>query len=153
TQLFGASWVNEAIVGWQRNDQEISYIDDQVINRDARGITFQEIFPENRLNKIPQVSIQGYSTISGNGLPYKIDARSWEVRDNLTKVWKNHTLKFGVLFINSYKAENTRVRDGGTITFTTTTGTNVFRPQDSNSAVGNTLLGAFSGYTEVSNTT
>lgn len=153
TQMIGSTWVNEAILGWQRNDQAINYIDESVIDRTARGITFQEIFPENRLNKIPQVAIQGYSTISGNGLPYSIDARSWEVRDNLTKVWGNHTLKFGGLFINSYKAENTRVRDGGTITFTTTTGTNVFRPQDSNNAVGNALLGAFSSYTEVSNTT
>lgn len=153
TQMVGSTWIHEAIVGWQRNDQEISYVDEQLIDRTARGITFQEIFPENRLNKIPQVAIQGYPTISGNGLPYVIDARSWELRDNLTKVAGNHTLKFGMLFINSYKAENTRVRDGGTITFTTTTGTNVFRPQDSNNAVGNALLGAFSGYTEVSNTT
>lgn len=155
TQIFGSNMVNEAILGWQRNDQEIGYLDESLINRTNRGITFQEIFAENRLNKIPQVAIQGYSAISGNGLPYVIDARSWEVRDNFTKVAGNHTLKFGLLFINSYKAENTRVRDGGTVTFSTgaNLGNASTRLQDANSAVGNVLLGAFQNYTETSNTT
>lgn len=105
-------------------------------------------------NKIPQVAIQGYSQISGNGLPYTIDARNWELRDNLTEVWGAHTWKFGMQYVNAFKSENTRVRDGGDITFSTgsTAGTS-FRPQDAGHAVANLLLGAFTRYTETSNTT
>lgn len=154
TQVFSPTLVNEASVAWQRNDQAISYQSEDQINRATYGISFTELFAENRLNKIPQVSIQGFSQLSGNGLPYTIDARNWEVRDNLTKVWGAHTLKFGMQFINSFKSENTRVRDGGDITFSSGSDAgNAFRPQDSGNAVANLLLGAFTRYTETSNTT
>jgi hypothetical protein len=100
------------------------------------------------------VSIQGYSQISGNGLPYVIDARNWELRDNVTWVRGGHTWKFGAQYINSFKSENTRVRDGGDITFSTgSTAGATFRPQDAGHAVANLLLGAFTRYTETSNTT
>ena len=154
THVLTPSIVNEAVVGWQRNDQAVSYQDEAQIARATYGINFTEIFPANRLNKIPEFSVQGYATLSGNGLPYNINARSWELRDNLTWVRGDHTLKFGVLYINSNKDENTRVRDGGTITYSTgsTAGT-AFRPQDSGNALANMLLGAYTRYTETSNTT
>jgi hypothetical protein len=154
TQIISPTLVNEAVVVWQRNDQEIGYQDESVINRDTYGINFTEIFPENRLNKIPEFSVLGYATLSGNGLPYEIDHKSWEIRDNLTKTWGEHMLKFGALYVNSFKAENTRVRDGGTITFSSGGDAGAaFRPQDSGHAVANLLLGAFTRYTETSNTT
>jgi hypothetical protein len=154
TQIITPSLVNEASVAWQRNDQVLSYQDESQIARSTYGINFLELFTENRLNKIPQVTIQGYSQISGNGLPYVIDARNWELRDNLTKVWNAHTFKFGMQFINSFKSENTRVRDGGDITFSSGSDAGTaFRPQDSGHAVANLLLGAFTRYAEISNTT
>jgi Carboxypeptidase regulatory-like domain len=154
THVLSPTTVNEAIVAWQRNDQAINYQDNAQIARATYGINFTEIFPENRLDKIPEFSVQGYSTLSGNGLPYVIDARSWDLRDNFTWVKGNHNFRFGGLFINSYKAENTRVRDGGIITFSTgTTAGTSFRPQDSGHALANMLLGAYSRYTETSNTT
>lgn len=154
THVLTSAVVNEAMVSWQRNDQSVNYQDDAVIARSTYGINFQEIFAENRLNKIPEFSVQGYSTLSGNGLPYLIDARNWEVRDNVTYVRNAHTMKFGLLYQNSNKNENTRVRDGGTITYSTgsTAGTS-FRPQDSGNALANMLLGAYTRYTETSNTT
>jgi len=154
THVLTPNLVNEAMVSWQRNDQSVTYQDDSTIARSTYGLNFTEIFPENRLNKIPEFSVQGYSTLSGNGLPYTIDARNWEVRDNVTWVHRSHTMKYGLLFANSNKNENTRVRDGGTITFSTgsTAGTS-FRPQDSGNALANLLLGAYTRYTETSNTT
>src|SRR5215813_4533462 len=154
THVLTPNLVNEAMVSWQRNDQSVTYQDDSTIARSTYGLNFTEIFPENRLNKIPEFSVQGYSTLSGNGLPYTIDARNWEVRDNVTWVRGSHTMKYGLLFANSNKNENTRVRDGGTITFSTgsTAGTS-FRPQDSGNALANLLLGAYTRYTETSNTT
>ena len=154
TQIVSPTLVNEASVVWQRNDQAISYQNNSQISRSTYGINFTEIFPENRLNKIPEFTVLGYSALSGNGLPYTIDHRSWELRDNVTKTWGAHTFKFGMLYINSFKAENTRVRDGGTITFSTGGDAgSAFRPQDSGHAVANLLLGAFTRYTETSNTT
>ena len=154
THVLTPTIVNEAVVGWQRNDQAVSYQDEAQIARSTYGLNFAEIFPANRLNKIPEFSVQGYATLSGNGLPYNINARSWELRDNLTWVRNDHTFKFGALFITSNKDENTRVRDGGTITYSTgsTAGT-AFRPQDSGNALANMLLGAYTRYTETSNTT
>jgi Carboxypeptidase regulatory-like domain/TonB-dependent Receptor Plug Domain len=154
THVLSPTLVNEALVSWQRNDQQVNYQDDAQIARSTFGVNFTEIFPENRLNKIPEFSVQGYSTLSGNGLPYTIDARNWEVRDNVTWVKNQHTFKFGMLYHNSNKNENTRVRDGGTITYSTgSTAGNAFRPQDSGNALANLLLGAYTRYTETSNTT
>ncbi|HWR15329.1 MAG TPA: carboxypeptidase regulatory-like domain-containing protein [Terriglobales bacterium] len=152
THILSNTLLNELTFAWQRNDQTIEYQDLNQIDRTARGINFTEIFPENRLNKIPEVSIQGYSTISGNGLPYDIQAQSWEIRDNLTKSIGAHTMKFGMLYLRSFKQENTRVRDGGTITFSSGSDSS-FRPQDSGNAVANLLLGAYQRYQEYSNTT
>src|SRR6266511_78578 len=154
THVINPNLINEALLSWQRNDQAVNYQDEAQIARSTYGINFAEIFPENRLNKIPEFSVQGYSTLSGNGLPYTIEARSWEVRDNVTWVHGDHLFKFGLLYVNSNKNENTRVRDGGTITYSTgsTAGT-AFRPQDSGNALANLLLGAYTRYTETSNTT
>jgi hypothetical protein len=154
TQIVSPTIVNEFVATWQRNDQEIGYQEERAINRATYGINFTEIFPENRLNKIPEFAVLGFPQLSGNGLPYVIDHRSWELRDNVTKTIGAHTWKFGALYINSFKAENTRVRDGGQITFSSgnDAGT-AFRPQDAGHAVANLLLGAFTRYTETSNTT
>src|SRR6266699_791909 len=154
THVLNANLINEALVSWQRNDQAVNYLDEAQIARSTYGINFAEIFPENRLNKIPEFSVQGYSTLSGNGLPYSIEARSWELRDNTTWVHGDQLFKVGVLYVNSNKKENTRVRDGGTITYSTgSTAGSTFRPQDSGNAVANLLLGAYTRYTETSNTT
>jgi Carboxypeptidase regulatory-like domain len=154
THVLSPTLVNEAMVSWQRNDQSVNYQDDAQIARSTFGLNFTEIFAENRLNKIPEFSVQGFSTLSGNGLPYTIDARNWEIRDNVTWVRGDHTFKFGMLYQNSNKNENTRVRDGGTIMYNTgSTAGNAFRPQDSGNALANLLLGAYTRYTETSNTT
>lgn len=154
TRILSPRLVNESIIVRQRNDQEIKYQDNSVIDRNTYGINFAEIFSQNRLNKIPEFSILGYPTLSGNGLPYEIDHKSWEFRNNLTGTFGNHIAKFGVLFINSYKAENTRVRDGGVITFSSGGDAGgAFKPQDSGYSVANLLLGSFTRYTETSDTT
>ena len=154
THVLTPTVVNEAMVSWQRNDQSVNYQDESQIARSTYGLNFTEIFPENRLDKIPEFSVQGFSTLSGNGLPYIIDARNWEIRDNVTWVRDAHAFKFGMLYANSNKNENTRVRDGGTITFSTgSTAGSTFRPQDSGHALANMLLGAYSRYSETSNTT
>ena len=154
THVLNPTLVNEAVFSWQRNDQSVNYQDESQIARSTYGVNFTEIFSENRLNKIPEFSVQGFSTLSGNGLPYNIDARNLEIRDNITWVRGDHTFKFGMLYANANKNENTRVRDGGTITYSTgsTAGTS-FRPQDSGNALANLLLGAYTRYTETSNTT
>ncbi|MGH9914685.1 MAG: hypothetical protein ACRD63_05285, partial [Pyrinomonadaceae bacterium] len=152
TQVINPVLINEATLVWQRNDQSVNYQDPDQINRDTFGINFTEIFPENRLNKIPEVDVSGFSTISGNGLPYDIKTRSWEARDNITYSVNAHTVKFGFLFINSFKDENSRVRDGGTIQFRT--GSDLDNQnQDSGNAFANLLLGAYSSYTETASTT
>jgi len=154
THVISPTLINEAVAMWQRNDQALDYQDPAQIDRDTYGINFVELFAANSANRIPEFTVQGYSTISGNGLPYRIDAKNIELRDNVTKTLSAHVFKFGALYVNATKSENVRARDGGTITFSAgnDAGT-AFRPQDAGNAVANLLLGAFTRYTEVSNTT
>ncbi|HWR34362.1 MAG TPA: carboxypeptidase regulatory-like domain-containing protein [Clostridia bacterium] len=151
THVLSPTLLNDLSVLWQRNDQDINYQDAEAISRAANGINFTEIFPVNRLDKIPEVSVQGYSTITGNGLPYAIKAQAWEIRDNVSKTFDAHSFKFGMLWQRAFKQENTRVRDGGTVSFST--GDSAIRQQDSGNAVANLLLGAYTRYQETSNTT
>jgi hypothetical protein len=151
TRVFSPSLFNEALLMWQRNDQRINYQNPEQISRAAHGLNFVEIFPANRLDKIPEFTVQGYTRLSGNGLPYVNDHRNWELRDNLTNSRGAHLLKFGGLLVASYKAENFRARDGGILTFNSgAAADSSFRPQDSGHAVANLLLGAFTRYSEAS---
>lgn len=151
THVLSPTLINELSVAWQRNDQNVNYQDAAAISRTTNGINFTEIFPENRLDKIPEVSLQGYSTITGSGLPYAIKAQAWELRENVSKTAGAHSLKFGMLWQRAFKQENTRVRDGGTVSFSS--GDSAIRQQDSGNAVANLLLGAYTRYQEASNTT
>jgi len=151
TRVFSPSIFNEALLMWQRNDQRINYQDPEQVSRAAHGLNFVEIFPANRLDKIPEFTVQGYSRLSGNGLPYVNDHQNWELRDNVTNTRGAHLLKFGGLFVASYKAENFRARDGGVLTFNSGAAADPsFRPQDSGHPVANLLLGAFTRYSEAS---
>ena len=67
-------------------------------------------------NKIPTVSVPNFYGLAGGPYPSHSSGTIWTGGDNLTKVWNNHTFKFGVSF--EYSGEN----DGDQINVNTVPG-------------------------------
>lgn len=81
-------------------------------------ITFPYIIPGGKEvpNKIPTVSVPNFYGLAGGPYPSHSSGIIWTGGDNLTKVWNNHTFKFGILF--EYSGEN----DGDQINVNTVPG-------------------------------
>ena len=115
--------------------------DVSVITRAALGLTFPEIFPANRSNVGPAVSISGFAGYN-SGDRIKNGNGTFQWRDDFTKVAGSHTLKFGAQITRGRKNENTNVRDEGSVTFNTSA------LASSKNVIADVLLGNFQNYNE-----
>ena len=115
--------------------------DDSAILRPALGLTFPEIYPANRSNVAPQVSIAGFAGYnSGDRIKNGNGTFTW--RDDFSRVLGSHTLKAGAQITRARKNENTNVRDEGSVTFNTSAA------RTTRNAIADVLLGNFQNYTE-----
>jgi hypothetical protein len=107
-------------------------------------------------NKIPTIQLASFGTLDGGPYPSRSGGMVYDVGDTLTKVWGNHTLKFGGLWEyageNNYdqiSVDNTRPgttnNQNGLFTFTDTRGGGA----TSKAAVANAALGLFDTYGEI----
>ncbi len=107
-------------------------------------------------NKIPTIQLASFGTLDGGPYPSRSGGIVYDVGDTITKVWGNHTLKFGGLWEyageNNYdqiSVDNTRPgttnNQNGLFTFTDTRGGGA----TSKAAVANTALGLFDTYGEI----
>ncbi len=115
--------------------------DDSRITRPALGLTFPEIFPANRSNVGPAVSISGFAGYN-SGDRIKNGNGTFQWRDDFTKVAGSHTLKFGTQITRGRKNENTNVRDEGSVTFNTSA------LASTANVLADVLLGNFQNYNE-----
>src|SRR5262245_8129329 len=115
--------------------------DDSPITRQALGLTFPEIFPANRSNVGPAVSVAGFAGYN-SGDRIKNGNGTFQWRDDFTKVAGSHTWKFGAQVTRARKNENTNVRDEGSVTFNTSA------VRSSRNAIADVLLGNFQSYVE-----
>lgn len=107
-------------------------------------------------NKIPTLQINNFGTLDGGPYPSRSGGIVYDVGDTLTKVWGNHTLKFGGLWEyageNNYdqiSVDNTRPgttnNQNGLFVFTDKRGGGA----TSNAGIANVALGIFDTYGEI----
>ncbi len=107
-------------------------------------------------NKIPTIQLASFGTLDGGPYPSRSGGIVYDAGDNLTKVWGNHTLKFGGLWEyageNNYdqiSVDNTRPgttnNQNGLFVFTDNRGGGA----TSKAAVANAALGLFDTYGEI----
>ena len=107
-------------------------------------------------NKIPTIQLASFGTLDGGPYPSRSGGIVYDVGDTLTKVWGNHTVKFGGLWEyageNNYdqiSVDNTRPgttnNQTGLVVFTDNRGGGA----TSKAAVANTALGLFDTYGEI----
>jgi hypothetical protein len=126
-------------------------------NRSQFGINFPYLFPGKDITgKIPTVNVPTLYGLAGGPYPSHSSGPIWTGADTLTKVWRNHTFKFGFSF--EYSGEN----DGDQINVATVPGgasnqNGTFTFTDARTGLGatsgvglaNLALGLADSYTEI----
>jgi Carboxypeptidase regulatory-like domain len=160
TWTISPSMVNDAYVSAAADHVDIN-IDTSsgLFDRTKYGISYPYLFgSDNKVipNKIPTIQLANFGTLDGGPYPSRSGGMVYDIGDTLTKVWRNHTLKFGGLWEyageNNYdqiSVDNTRPgttnNQNGLFTFTDARGGS----PSSKAAVANVALGLFDTYGEI----
>jgi hypothetical protein len=127
-------------------------------NRQVFGINYPYLMPNGKdfPNKIPTVNVPNFYGLAGGPYPSHSSGTIWTYGDTLTKVWRNHTFKFG--YSTEYSGEN----DGDQINVSTVPGgasdqNGTFTFTDARTGLGatsgvgmaNLALGLADSYTEI----
>ena len=137
--------VNELGFGYSDYREEFRMIGDG-IKRSSWGFNFPEVFPGNRLERIPNVSISGMTGISGSGHPSFARTPTFILRENFTKILGSHTLKAGFYWESMNMNELNQATDNGVFSF----GSSSSNPKNSLNPWANALLGNFDVFSESS---
>jgi hypothetical protein len=125
-------------------------------NRQNFGINYPYLFPNGKdlPNKIPTINLPNFTSLSGGPYPSHSSGPIFTFSDSLTKVWGNHTAKFGFNFeyagendgdqINVNTVPGGSSNQNGTFTFTDN-GVGV----TSGAGIANAALGIADAYTEI----
>lgn len=159
TSTISPTLVNEARVTLSLDDVYIP-VDtaESGFNRSQYGINYPYLFAGKDIpGKIPTANLNdAFTNLSGGPYPSHSSGPIWTAGDTLTKVWKNHTFKFGYSF--EYSGEN----DGDQINVATVPGgasnqNGTFTFTDARTGLGatsgvslaNMALGMADAYTEI----
>jgi hypothetical protein len=159
TWMISPTIVNDAFVSAAADHVDIN-IDTSsgLYDRTKYGINYPYLFGSASKvvpNKIPTIQpTAGFGTLDGGPYPSRSGGMVYDVGDAVTKVWSNHTLKFGGVW--EYAGENNydQISVDNTRPGTTNNQNGLFRFTDgraggSTAAVGNMALGLFDTYGEI----
>jgi Carboxypeptidase regulatory-like domain len=168
TSTLTSSFINEASFSWgstspskyfgQRNCDYCPGGGDAFLypRQSDVGINYPYLFPGTKLDpdKIPNVAIQGFTSINNAAYPGSWNDFVFLWADNATKIYKNHALKTGVSIERSGMNDRIQLSFAQAPATTNQNGSFRFfdtRPGGSGSAIANTALGLFDDYTEFGN--
>lgn len=145
TSVLNPSTINELSYGYSDYREDFRMLGDG-IKRSTYGFTFPEVFPGNRLDRIPNVSINGFTGISGSGGPSYARTPTFILRENFSKIIGSHALKAGFYMEWMNMNELNQAADNGAFSFSSSAS----NPRNSGHPWANALLGNFDSYSEVS---
>jgi hypothetical protein len=155
TSTISSTLINEATFGWSRDQVFIEVFrgTDSFV-RSKYGINYPYIFPGKEIeDKIPSVSIGGFSTIDGGPYPASSVGPIWTFSDNLTHIRGRHTLKAGVFVEYSGQDDfdqiNVSILPGDTNNQNGRFEFNDGRAGGTGLAVANAAMGLFTNYGEI----
>ncbi len=152
TSTISPTLVNEARITFSLDDVYIPVNTALAgFHRDQFGINYPYLMPQGKdVNKIPTVNVPNFYGLAGGPYPSHSSGPIWTGGDTVTKVWRNHTFKFG--FSMEYSGEN----DGDQINVSTVpggasnqNGTFTFTDNKSGVGIANLALGLADSYTEI----
>ena len=150
THVFSPTMVNETVVTYARYGNELALANPSAVNPSALGLTTKGLFGVNE-QQIPNTMSNGnalsefmpqadfYGAGTGTFGAIKSDPA---VYDNLTKVFKTHTFKFGFYWDQNQNAQSNLLANGqqGTYDFET------YAPASTNNVIADELLGVTNSY-------
>ena len=142
TTVLGPRAVNEFSFAVSGNFQ-LRTLEGESFTRKTHGLTFPEIFPVNRLDRRPNVSITGFTAITGTGLPFQNYHHKFIWKDNYSRTMGTHNVKMGFQIVR-YRSDHepTELNDNGSFAFSASA-TNT-----SGNPLADALLGNFFSYGE-----
>lgn len=153
TKTFTPTLVNEFTIGKSYNAVWVSPVDPSMVERSRIG-NIPELYPHSGPGTgfVPNVTFGGTPVHAVNmtldaNLPEVLPDDALVISDNLSKVWRNHQLKFGVYFERNRKQQPASVDYRGAFAF----GNDANNPLDSGNGFSNALLGNYNTYTEATN--
>ncbi len=82
------------------------------------GYTTPEIFPNNPLNRVPQLTFNlGYTGLDASIWPYSLTSPVFTLRDTITQILGSHTLTWGGMYQRGIKDQANQSRTQGTFKF------------------------------------
>ncbi|HEX4169671.1 MAG TPA: carboxypeptidase-like regulatory domain-containing protein [Bryobacteraceae bacterium] len=151
---FSPTMVNEATFGVNRAKQTVSALTQAALNQNNRtdvGLTVSQFYPgANPLNLIPNATFNDGNIPNAGSLnieqryPFFGTNDIWDYSDNLSKIWGNHSAKFGVFVERATRNAARSSYFNGTFAFDR----DVNNPLDTGNAYSNALLGVVDNYTE-----
>jgi len=149
TVTLSPSLFNEFILGMSHNYLTWYPETPERVSRKATGIDIPQWFPQNnREGFIPDMSFSGVSNAANSNMersgPSYTNSDTVSFVENLSKVYRTHTLKTGVYIERSRKDRTPTVSIRGSIAFDR----DRTNPLDSNFAYANAVLGVYKSYSE-----
>ncbi len=151
--------INEALASGSR-DQVYTEVDTRTgaYRRSAYGINYPYIFPDRKeiFDKIPTINFGSLiADLDGGPYPSSSTGPIYVASDTMTKVWRNHSIKFGGLFERSGENDFDQINVAG-VPGATNNQNGRFEFRDSRSGeptagldIANAALGLFSSYAEI----
>ncbi|MDZ4796910.1 MAG: carboxypeptidase regulatory-like domain-containing protein [Bryobacteraceae bacterium] len=150
TNSIGASWFNELVYGISQNTLTYRPDDYTKLDRTKLGINIPQRNPAlNPMNMIPNMTFTGVPNPANpsisDGTPYWNRNTIYSLVDNVSKIYRTHTIKFGAYFERTRKVQFANAPTRGTLSFNRDNTNNIL---DSNDPYSNALLGVFQSYSE-----
>ncbi len=138
--------LNLGTAGWSET-QLYAQSDLAKVTLGAGGFTLPSLYAGvNPLNLFPATSFGGTNAANygwDSRFPMADQVRSWTITDNVTKIWGNHTFKFGVDWEQDTYLQVNHNRVG-----TFNTSVNTSNPTESNYGYANAMLGNLNQYSQ-----
>jgi hypothetical protein len=157
TYVFNPTMVNELSLGMNlwTEDQVLTKTALASYQRATYGINIAQTYPaDNPDGLLPAMSFGGVTnaaTINYDGrFPMVDDSTLLQLSDSVTKIWRNHTFKFG-LFLAHRLYNQYHQAGGNSFPGSFAFGTDSNNPLDSGYAYSNAILGNYDTYVEATN--
>src|ERR1035437_8955080 len=141
---------NEATVGWLHLTQVVDIVpgtSKSLYDKTTLGFNFSDIYPSTNTHDLaPNINTgesSPYINISPFPSGWTSTGNTVVATDDVTKIWGNHVIKFGILGDLNENGQEGTWTENPNLNF----GASNENPNNSNSGIGNTLLG---NYTTVS---
>ncbi|HLJ16787.1 MAG TPA: carboxypeptidase regulatory-like domain-containing protein [Bryobacteraceae bacterium] len=156
TTILSPSLINEAAFTASEDRDWNNVYNNGKYDRSQYGLNFPYLFPGTKdlPNKIPTISIANFSTVDGGPYPSFSGGPIFVWTDTVTKIYGNHTFKFGVYVEHSGENDRDELMSSST-SGSTNNPNGQFNFSDTGTAltsgvaVANAALGLFNTYGEV----